>query len=329
MAEIIDSLAQVQIPQGFENPRWLLAAGAVVLAGAVFDHLETRKDNFLGQGVPMADPEIATLLKRGTESSTRRDKLGHYLAIGVLGLGAVQLAVPYSTSSESRGSITAIVDVSYQADVRDMGGNTSRLNAAVDGVLQAAANNDVPFSIVAAGNSALAVDQLPAHGKNINQTYKKLSADLTPTMRNGESLDQAVVQARGLGGNESNKIVLISANPGDLSAKQPKSADGSSKVYVIVTGAGNGDYSVGNQALKSNSDVVGFQKLFGAANVNSAHSTKDVTNGIDKIVSEQLIKHSRHESDLPIKAAGGLAIGLALLASKRRLSGILPKRRKD
>lgn len=326
-----------------QDPQWLVAAAGIAVGGIVGDVRKQRLEHRIFNGLAVADPDNASRHQKNFNRTRLEDRLRHYGAIAFLSFGALQLTHPYTTHSVTEGRASVVLPVDYQYLASDMlstdGSPISRMQAAENGALDAARDRNVPFTFVVQGGSADVVDSTPATGKDLQATRQKIKAAINPVMQNNDSLGDGAKQALGQAGDSANKVILLASNfgNGDTEAgqrstlkavvKNSRQPGSNSAIYAIVLGRGNATAKLPVGNIAAPVDLPGFQKMLGADHVQTAQSTRQVEQDIDKIVDANLIDTTR----TPSHGYGDIAIAGAITAStlsvKRRISGVIKARK--
>jgi len=326
------------IPSGFNVPEYLALAGAIAVGGIYLDRRKEQLDNELEQSLGedearlgVADPFIAEQTGLDNRRTRLAERVGYYAAIAGATFAVVQFgAQPFNSHSRAKADGTVVIDAADAANVTDMQGGVSRLQASVDGSTAAAAQDKVPFTFILAGS----------YPKTVGPTKQKINAAITPSFQNGDSLSNSMggnSVADALSGPQPNDIIIVGSavNPGDVAGiqaveKQVKSSTSKDTLSAVVVGSTNSTNQIGIATVDAPVNVQSFRNLLGASNVKTATTTAGVQDAITGILNHAEASESKqpnHDAeDLAILAA---ALGL-VLAAGRRLSGItkLSKRRK-
>ena len=326
------------IPSGVNVPEYLALAGAIAVGGIYFDRRKEQLDNELEQNLGedevrlgLADPFIAE--KTGLDNRRTRlaERAGYYAAIAGATFAVVQFgAQPFNSHSRAKADGTVVIDAADAANVTDMQGGVSRLQASVDGSVAAKSQDKVPFTFILAGS----------YPKTVMGTKQAINKAITPSFQNGDSLSNSRggnSVADALSGPQPNDIIIVGSavNPADVAGlqaveKQVKSSTSKDTLSAVVVGSTNSTNQIGIATVNAPVDVQSFRSLLGASNVKTATTTAGVQDAITGILNHAQAsetKQPNHDAeDLAILAA---ALGL-VVAAGRRLSGItkLSKRRK-
>ncbi len=339
MSAMISTISEA-IPTGFEHTPLAYAAAGIAVAGVAVDFVKNRLEaQEMNEGLPLADPEMNQEIEHATRWSARREKLGHLAAVGFFAFGTFHLAHPTNERNVTRGDASIVIDASYASSVEDMkstsGSETTRFTASLEGSVDAASDNHVPFSFVLEGNGAKVVARTPANGIDIAQTKNQLNGALNPYFQNGEALGSGVEQAVPLAGADPNKIVVIASNVNAADTQKLetlettlKSEHSTADIYAVVVGSGAGHFNVATDQLSSPVDTASFVKILGADHVQTAQSSDEVTNDINRIISTTLEQKTKEPINLYLDIALGFAALSGLLAVGRRASGITNRLRR-
>jgi hypothetical protein len=323
----------------FQTPGYALAGAAIIATGVLLDMRKRSVENaILADSQHVADPDVAERVSRGLNSTRRRERIGHYAAVLFFGLGALQLAQPYAMHTEMNGDASLVVDASYASGVADMQGDSgstiTRFQASVEGGLAAASAVDVPFSVELEGLGNIYIGTMPATNKDIAATKQKIKDNVNVTFQNGNpSFSEGAKQAAPLSGESANNIIILASNISKddlvkLAALKAELSKTNKTLSAVVVGAGDGTFQVATESLKSPTDVQAFTKVLGADHVKTAHSSAEVEAAVKDIVETAVISNVEE----PINTYGNIALAAAVLgglvASRRRLAGVLSARNK-
>ncbi len=326
VAEILPDTVQ-KLPDGFHRPGVLVAAGVVTAAGLGFDAWASFKDRrATGDELPLADPEVGAIIDSGLNQERRRNRVGAFLATGLLATGLVQLlAEPYQTESQTKGSATIVIDGSYAGDavdIRSDDGMISRLQASIDAIVSASQDTDVPFSVVISGAKPVAIEHSDGGKLDEKDFRAKVNKKLgSATMRNGHALGDAINDTA----TETQNIIVIAPNLSDANDKakvaattQELAASKDGKISAIALGSGNTSYEVGFDRLESLTDPKSWEEVIGQDNVKTAKSTNEIVNEIVDLAESEGTTHKEATNHIPLVGSIIAAGGLAGLAFKRR-----------
>jgi len=329
------------VPHHFDNPKWLMAAGALAVGAAIADKWQSRvekniEETFLkvdDSVLQIADPEIAGSVQSEGDRLRRRDKMGYWLGIGFIGLLGVQEAGPAVYHTKVHGSAAVVMDVGYAADIADMTDGGTRLSDTITGAIAAAKDKNIPFTIIMGGGQAKVVESLPAKGKDLKTTQATISSALTPVERNGDDIADGVQQAAGALSASGGSIVVIGSNIADqaqigelksiVSSSTSKASNIQISAVAVGQNSGSAVASVANETISAPFNPDSFTQILGKNNVKTANSAVQLQKSIDEFVDRSTIIQHKRTTHSPLAAAGISAAGLAVLAGRRRLNGAI------
>ncbi len=324
--EVFDHIHQM--PE-FHRPGFLIAAGAIAAAGAGIELYKNRADNNSQQNaIQLADPIEGERALSGLNRARRFKRAGFYAGLAVSSLVIAHFSDPYSETVKTHGGATVVVDASYAADapIGTESDSPSRLQAGLEASLDSANDKDIPFTFVVEGSEAKVADRTPAKGKKLDRTRQLLGKIITPTLRNGENLAAGVEIAAP--STETNNVIIIASDVNQAEQERIQAVNkalkqnGKGEVSAVVVGSGKETYTVGTESLSANVDPGAFESILGKKNVFEAHSTEDVKKSINKIVSQKVINHEEHSSDIFKDLAMLFGVLGATVAMRNRLAGV-------
>lgn len=323
----------------FNKPALLVGSLVVAVAGVATEAWALKNEKQVQEnGVPFADPDIAKQARLKGAYTRWTERAAWYTAMVATTLAFAHAADPYTEKSELKGSGSVLIGAGYSADVKDMlsgDDQVTRLQASAEGVLSAAKEIEMPFSIALTGSTVRTVDKLPAEHKDIERSQDRIRTALTPGFRNGSGQMGAGVR-ESMAATEpgtTNNIIMVAS---DLKTeesieikklqKQIEKKYPESRIKAVVVGRGEGEYRVGTETLTSSTNIGGFEDLLGADNVHAAESAEEVESAINDIVNETQTVEQKQPTD--IFRNGFIASTLALigLAGFRRNWGRLKPR---
>lgn len=325
---------------GFNEPKYLIAAGIVLGGGVALDIVKNKREEQLAElASPLADPEQAEQAEINNRHSRFVEKASYYGAVALASLAFVQLASPFKTNPREKGATTLVMNVNNTADSQDMTANNglpvSRIQASITGSLEAASQSSSPTAFIVSANGANLVDSTPATNKNLVRTNNRIDNYLNSDFRNGDKLAEGVSDALTAEGNQPNDIIIeasylsqdnltsLEADKRDLRSKYPND-----KIYAVVEGNSNNSQAIGAVNLGSPVDLSSFQQVLGQANVLSATSTQKIKNDILSIENRSHIIDGKEPIDyIDFNLGTALMALLATGAMKRRLSGMFRLRK--
>jgi hypothetical protein len=320
------------IPSGFNVPEYLALAGAIAVGGIYLDRRKGQLDNELEQSLDgdearlgLADPFIAETTGLDNRRTRLAERVGYYAAIAGATFAVVQFgAQPFNSHSRAKANATVVIDAGDAANVTDMQGGISRLQASVDGSLAAKSQDKAPFSFILAGS----------YPKTVVGTKQAINKAITPSFQNGDSLANSNSPggdsvADALSGPQPNDIIIIGSavNPGDVAGiqaveKQVKSSSSKDTLSAVVVGSTNTTNQIGIATVNAPVNVQSFRSLLGSSNVKTATTTAGVQDAITGILNHAKASENKQPNNDAEDVAILAAAVLALVAAGRRLSGI-------
>lgn len=320
----------------FDRPVLLMGSAAVFAAGVIVERSVLKNEKKAQESaVPFADPEIAKQAKLKGKHTRFAERAAWYTAVAAAAFGFAHASEPYTEKSELRGSGSALINAGYSANAEDMDegdDRVTRLQAGTEGVLAAAKNNDVPFSITLTGSTPRNIDKLPAEDKDIERARERVQANLEPEFRNGNGqMGEAVRQSlTSSTPGKVNNIIMVASNLQNEEITQIKGLQKQmeedypeSKLKAVVVGQGESEYRVGAETLSAPTNSREFEDLLGADNVHTAKSADEVESAISDIVNETQTVESKRPNNWFRNGFVLSAFGLIGLAGFRRNWGRL------
>jgi hypothetical protein len=342
---VIEAALHGALPQ-MERPAYAAAAVGVFVVGAaaerLYSHVENRQ-----KAVPLADPEVAQAARVNGRRTRVFNTAAYYAASAMLAFGVAKESLPYGAHSAANGTISVVLDGTNLGDIEDMtddGKPTTRLQASIDGALDSAERNKVPFAFVVDGYWSQLADSTPAEGKDLDNTRGLINRTLTSSDSQGNSfrnsnpaMSPGVKGALKLANTGPNKIVVIGASLSNADAKTltqiskelPAKYEEDS-LNAVVLGRGAGKINVGGQTASSDTDVKSFTDVLGRNHVQTAQSVEEVAKAIDKVVKKVEVTDVRKRKDIFNKLFNASALLLGGIVASRKLSDLASvlKRRK-
>jgi len=321
------------LPSGFNQPSILVAATAVAAGAIALDRYKARLDSKLTgeDSLAIADPESAEQANLNNRRSAFRNRANYYLASLLATTGLIQLAGPYSSHEKIKGEEASIViNSDLTANTTDIAGGKSRLQASVDGVLNAVSTLDMPVSIILSGNNAALAVTMPPNDANTKQADKKINAVLSNSgFRNGNSLSTAVSNGLNVGTEPEKDVIVIDSSlsnqdqTGILAAESSiNSTHAKDSIDAIVVGNSTSSQAIGAVELSSPVELASFRSVLGPNNIKTAGSTLAVQKDIESFVGNSNIIEQKNSIEYLDELALVLAAAFSVLGVQRRLAGI-------